>query len=266
VGVGMIDLRLGDCQEVLPTLADKSVHLVAIDPPYLTTNLHFDKQHLDMSWVNELLRIVKDDGYLAVFAPVEMSAYIATIWNLRFTGFWLKSLPGNRTHAAKKPRSKSELYTVFAHPNHKVSRLTWNDIKIEGTPYKKIYKKTGYKRGGHDQIDRASTCGWTEDGYVMENEGWRFQTDVINGNTKPCMPYVERTEHPTQKPENVMSTFIQWLTNEGDTVLDNFMGSGTTGVASVKLRRNFVGIEKHADYFEMAQRRIEAASAQGGLF
>jgi len=249
-----------DCLKVMRTLPDNSVDAIVTDPPYLTTDLRFDRNGLSMEWVNESLRIVKSDGYLAVFCPVEMSAAIARLWSLRFTGFWLKSNSGMRTASAKKPMSKSELYTVFAHPKHQVKNLTWNCVKIEGKPYSKKQRLSGYCRGGKDQLDRASPSGWTKDGYISENDGFRLQTDVILGNPKPCMPHAERTDHPTQKPVNVISTLVQWLTNEGDLILDPFMGSGTTGIACKNLERDFIGIELDAEYFQIAQQRIEAAA------
>lgn len=255
----MNTLHNGDCLEVMTSLPDNSVDAVLTDPPYLTTDLHFDKSRLDMAWVIDLLRIVKPNGYLAVFAPVEMSAFIASHWSMRFTGFWLKPQAGMRTAAAKKPMSKSEIYSVFAHPKHKVKNLTWNPVKIHGEPYTRIKRHRGYQRNGKDQIDRADTSSWTKDGYVSKNDGWRMQTDVIIGPSKPCMPHGERTIHPTQKPENVMSTLVQWLTNEGDTILDPFMGSGTTGVAASRLGRDFIGIELDPDYFKIAQARIQDA-------
>jgi site-specific DNA-methyltransferase (adenine-specific) len=256
----MINLINGDCLYALKNIPDNSVDAIITDPPYLTTDLHFDRHGLDMEWVNESLRIVKPNGYLAVFCPVEMSAEIAKLWSLRFTGVWLKSQGAMRTATAKKPMSKSELYTVFAHPNHKIKDLTWNPIRIAGEPYLKIERNTGYKRGGKDQLARADKSGWTKDGYVSENNGFRWQTDVIFGHPKPCMPHDERTIHPTQKPVNVMSTLVQWLTNEGDLILDPFLGSGTTGIAAKNLKRDFIGIELDPEYFAIAQERINATS------
>ena len=113
-----------DCLNAIKDLDDNSVDAIITDPPYLTTDLHFDKDGLNMQWVNESLRIVKPDGYLIVFCPIAMSAHISNIWSLRFSGVWLKTLAGMRTHTAKKPRSKSELYTVFAHPEHKIKKTS----------------------------------------------------------------------------------------------------------------------------------------------
>ena len=121
-------------------------------------------------------------------------------------------------------------------------------------------RNTGYKRDGKDQLSRADTSGWTKDGYILENNGFRWQTDVIFGHPKPCMPHAERTLHPTQKPVTVMSTLIQWLTNENDIILDPFAGSGTTAVACKNLNRRCIAIEKHLPYFEIMQARVSQAT------
>lgn len=241
-------------------IPDGSVDAVITDPPYLTTDLHFDKAGLSMQWVSELLRVVKPNGYLAVFAPFTMLAQIERLWSMRFYGCWLKNAGTMRTHSAKKPMNKQEPYCVFAHPKHKVSELTWNKITIPGEPYKKTQKNTGYLRGGKDQLDRANTSCWTETGYISENSGFRYQTDVIEGAGKSHMKHAERTTHPTQKPLTVIDTLVRWLTNDGDTVIDPFMGSGTTGVACLNTNRNFIGIELDPNYFAIAETRIAAAT------
>lgn len=71
------------------------------------------------------------------------------------------------------------------------------------------------------------------------------------------MPHHERTEHPTQKPLNIIQVLVQWLTNEGDTILDPFSGSGTTGVAALLNNRNYIGIELNPEYLEMSRKRLQ---------
>jgi site-specific DNA-methyltransferase (adenine-specific) len=250
-------LYRGDCFEVLKSLPDESVDAVVTDPPYLTTDLHFDKNGLSMGWVKELLRVVKPDGYLIVFAPVEMFADIAKQWTLRFSGCWLKRTGGMRTHSAKKPMNQWELYCVYAHPNHKIANLTWNKIKRGGfEPYKTIQRNTGYRRGGKDQLSRANNSGWTQDGYVCEGDDTRYYTDVLYAPNKTGMKHSERTPHPTQKPLAVIQPLIEWTTNPHNLVLDPFMGSGTTGLACQNLDRDFIGIELDPGYFEIARQRI----------
>jgi 16S rRNA G966 N2-methylase RsmD len=255
----------GDCMEVLPSLPDKSVDVVITDPPYLTTDLHFDAS-LSMQWVEQLLRVVKPDGYLACFCPVEMAAQISVTWKLRFTGAWVKSSPNMRTATAKKPRNQWELYCVFAHPKHRISNLVWNNVMVTGTRYQKAPRiNTGYRRGGKDQLDRADASGWTANGHQSPPTETRYQTDVIIAPPKCSMPHDERSEHPTQKPLDVISTLVQWLTNPGDVILDPFAGSATTCVAAKQLNRRFIGIEKESQYVQIGNKRLEQSAMPLGV-
>jgi DNA modification methylase len=260
--IGNATLYCGDCLEILPTL--KGIDAVITDPPYFSTDLKLDRESKPADW-GLLTKVVQANGYLVVFAPLEIQSEIFHIWKRRFSGVWVKAQPVKRTHTAKKPFGSFELYVVYAHPDHQVSQLTWNHVFVPGTPYRKIKRKSGYKRGGKDQLDRQGTSGWTKDGFVSENSGVRYCPDVLFGANKPCMAHDERTEHPTQKPVEVIDVLVQWTTNPGDLVLDCYMGSGTTGVAAIQQGRKFIGIEIDPDYFEIACRRIEAAQRQQRL-
>lgn len=248
----------GDCFDVFKNIPDGSIDAVVTDPPYMTTDLDFDKTGFCVdTFCNLLLPKLKNDGQLAVFGSIELLAKISYFYPIRWSGMWLKPSGPMRSHTAKKPRSKSELYCVFAHPKHKISNLTYNKILLPGEPYRVVQKNSGYARGGKDQIDRVSnTKGWTKDGYVSENKGTRQQTDVIEAPNKPTMKHSERTLHPTQKPMHLISTLIQWITNPGDTVLDPFAGSGTTAVACKELGRNYICIEKDEEYYKIACNRL----------
>ena len=257
-----VTLHLGDCLDILPTLEAGSVDAVVTDPPYKTTDLHFDLGDANNSWIKSLLEVTQANGYLALFGSLELQSLANSLWNIRFGTAWIKPRGTMRSHNAKMPMNQWEPCYVYAHPNHTIAGLTWNKIKIDGEPYSKVQHNTGRRRGWSDSLDRATTSTWTKEGFVSENSGFRWQTDVINGPFKACMPFAERTEHPTQKPENVIMTIIRWLTNPGDLVLDPFMGSGTTGVACVKTGRNFIGIEIDPAYFAIAERRIAEAQQQ----
>ena len=262
----MYQLIHGDCLEAMKHMADKSVDAIITDPPYLTTDLHFDNDGYSLDWVTEALRIVKDDGYLVLFSTFESQAEVAKLWSIRFSGCWLKPSGGMRKHSAKKPMSQCELYCVFAHPKHKVANLTWNKITYKSNPYQRTQRNSGYKRGGKDQLDRAAPRSWTEDGFVNQNDGFRYYTDVVNAPSKPYMSPEERSEHPTQKPIELISVIARWTTNEGDTIFDPFMGSGTTIVAATQLGRKSIGIEIDEAYFKIAERRVYEASLQPQLF
>lgn len=259
---GDATLYCGDFADLLPSLKD--VDALIVDPPYFNTDLPFDQTSRRTNWA-DFLPVVKDDGYLAVFAPFDLQSEILPFWKVRFSGCWLKTIPVNRTHSAKKPFGSFELFTVYAHPNHQVRNLTWNKVFVPGTPYRSVknrYKTIQNQRGNKDQLERACTSNWTKENYVLENDGTRHQTDVIVGPNKIGMKHAERTAHPTQKPLNVMETLVRWLTNPGDLIFDPYMGSGSTGVAALKLGRRFVGAEINPEYFAIARRRIEDAQQQ----
>jgi site-specific DNA-methyltransferase (adenine-specific) len=241
----------GDCFEVLKDIPDKSIDAVITDPPYLTTNLQFDKSSYDVdSLLGLLLLKLKDTGQIATFGSVELLAKFSSVFTTRWTGVWLKPNHGFRSYNAKKPPSKMEIYGVFAHPKHTVDKLTFNKIIKKGEPYQK--KNPGIKRSSWgSQLTMGNPNGFTE-----INLGTRHQTDVIEAPNKPCMKIPERSKHPTQKPIKVISTLIQWITIPSDLVLDPFCGSGTTAVACKELGRNYICIEKEKEYFDIACDRI----------
>ena len=252
-----VKLIQGDCFHAISRLADKSVDIVFTDPPYNATDLDFDDYVISDELNNLFLQKTKDNGYLVVFGMFNMFCFFNRSWQFRFDGVWIKPRGNPRTHSAKKPMNQKELFAVFAHPQAKTKDLCWEKHYVPGEPYIKTQKNTGYRRKGKDQLSRSSCEGWTIDGYKSINSGHRQSTDVLFGPQKSTMIFDERTPHPTQKPLKVLMTIIYWLTKEGDTILDPFMGSGTTGVAAQRMGRNFIGIEIDPEYYRMAKDRIE---------
>ena len=244
---------VNDCFiNALKKVADKSIDLVLIDPPYLNTDLDFDKAGFDLATLKtELARIIKPSGYIACFGTIPLLASFINPFDIRYSGVWLKPRGTMRTATAKKPMSKCEPYAVFCIKNAKICDMTFNRLKIEnaGKPYKMVQNNTGYKRDGKDSLSRATTSGWTEDGYISESDGSRWQTDVIEAPNKGTMKHADRTAHPTQKPIQALSVLVKMLSNEGDLVLDCFGGSGSTGATCLGLNRDFILIEKDKTYF-----------------
>jgi DNA modification methylase len=234
----------------LPRIPDASVDLICIDPPYLSTDLDFDKAGFDLvALKKELARIIKPSGYIACFGTIELLAAFINPFSIRYSGVWLKPRGTMRTHSAKKPMSKCEPYAVFCLKGAKISDMTFNKLKIAGKAYSKKHKNTGYSRDGKDSLSRADNSGWTKDGYVSENDGFRWQTDVIEAPAKNCMKHAERTDHPTQKPIAALSVLVKMLSNEGDLVVDCFAGSGSTGDTCIELNREYILIEKDKKHF-----------------
>lgn len=250
---------LGDCLEIIKNLPEKSIDCVITDPPYMITDLKFDKEGINTKTLCEqLLKILKDDGYFISFGGIELLENFANYFPIRWTGGWIKPNGTIRTATAKKPMSQLELYSVMVHPKHKIKNLIFNKLKTEeGLPYRKKQKNRGYKREGKDSISRANTQGWTIDNYIIENNGGRCQTDIIKAPNKPCMKKKERTEHPTQKPIKLITTLLKWCTNEDQVILDPFAGSGTTALACLENNRNYICIEKNEKYYKEAIDRIQ---------
>ena len=255
---------VNDCFiNALKKVPDKSIDLVLIDPPYLSTDLAFDKAGFDLDALKiELARVIKPSGYIACFGTIELLSSFIEPFLIRFSGVWLKTRGTMRTATAKKPMSKCEPYAVFCLKGAKICDMTFNKLKIAGEPYTKKQTNTGYQRDGKDSLAWANASSWTKDGYISENDGFRWQTDVIEAPNKPCMKHAERTEHPTQKPLQALSVLIKMLSNEGDLVLDCFGGSGSTPAACIELGRDFIVIEKDPTYFNgIIVPRLTAAAA-----
>lgn len=255
-------LHLGDCLQIMAQLPDNSVDCVVTDPPYMNTDIHFDKVGFNViEWKKQVLRILKPNGYLISFGGIQLLASFLPEFSIRFSGVWLKQAPVIRTKAAKKPMSKMEMYCVYVKKQHKISELVFNPQKTYGHEnYKTTRNKSKTITTRKDSLKRADPSNWTQDNFISEcNDGSRWQTDVIEGNNKIGMPIFERTKHPTQKPVNVIEVLIKMLSNENDLILDPFLGSGTTALACINTNRRFIGCEIDTEYYEIAKGRIEKA-------
>jgi site-specific DNA-methyltransferase (adenine-specific) len=241
----MIDLCNQDCLEVMKGLPDNSIDAVITDPPYYSTNLHFDKQpRIDFEhWLNECKRVLKPNGVLVSFADfnllAELKNYQAfkTVYELIFH----KTMAVGYLDANRRPLKAHEFIGVFT---NQLNKSTYNPQKTKGTPQKR-------SRHGFD----ARIYGKSGANNYQNPTGERHPVTVLkfsNGNNKSV--------HPTQKPLDLVDWLVRTYTNEGDTILDPFAGSGTTGVAAIKLNRHFIGCEIDKDYFIIAQQRIADAA------
>lgn len=257
-------LYFGDCLDFMRGMVERGekVNAIITDPPYLTTDLALDKKGFNTQEVFSLAKdVLKPNGYFISFGSLELhSIILQSGFLLRFSGVWIKTNSVMRTHNAKKPMSEQEIWGVYVLPKHKISELTFNRVSEYGhKAYKKIQKRTQLKRNGEDSLSRINLNAFLDEGetYLSENGGFRYVTDVILAPNKQCMNHQERTDHPTQKPIELLRKIIAMLTNPNDTIFDPFMGSGSTGVASLIEGRKFIGCEIDAEYFEIAKRRVE---------
>ena len=245
----MVSLYHGDCLEVMATLPDASVDMILCDLPYGTTACKWDTViPFEPLWA-QYRRIAKRNAAIVLFAqtPFDKVLGASNLPMLRYEWVWEKEQGTGGMNANKMPLKKHENILVF------YQRLpTYNPQFSKGAPYK-------IKRD-RPQISSVYGKTGTVDGFVSENDGRRFPTSLLKYQKETGL-------HPTQKPVAIMEYLIRTYTHEGETVLDNCMGSGTTGVACVNTGREFIGIERDDKYFQIASDRIAKAREPGpGLF
>lgn len=232
----------GDCLDVLPTLPANSVDMVLCDLPYGTTRCRWDSViPLDLLW-KEYMRIVKPNGAIVLTAqtPFDKVLGCSRLDLLRYEWIWEKTHPTGHLNAKKAPMKAHENVLVFYR-----QMPTYNPIKTNGH-----IRKTATKRR-----DDTAVYGEQKFTAIPYDSTERYPRSVL----KIASDKQRLKLHPTQKPLALMEYMVQTYSNPGDVVLDNAMGSGTTGVACAKLGRRFVGVEKDAHFYSVAVSRIRHA-------
>lgn len=244
-----INLQQGDCLELMKDIPDKSIDMILCDLPYGTTANKWDKIiDSDKMW-SEYERIVTDKGAIVLFASGQFTNKLINSNEklYRYKWVWVKNKKGNFVNAKNRPMTQYEEICVFS------KGITANTKHIErkmnyfpqGLKEVNIKKKNGETKFGTVAGKRPSHKKET----IQTHTG--YPTDVLFFNTVSGKP-----QHPTQKPVALLEYLIKTYTNEGMTVLDNCMGSGSTGVACKHLNRNFIGMELDSNYFKIAKERI----------
>ncbi len=226
----MIKLTKGDCLVEMQNIPDKSIDAIICDLPYGTTACKWDTViPFEPLWA-QYKRIIKDNGAIVLFGnePFSSKLRLSNISQYKYDWIWLKR-PVNFLNAKKQPLRKTENISVFNTKNYNPQNL--------------IYKP---------KLNRRSNSTETNGTHGDSN-----YSEYTNYPTNVLEFIGERGLHPTQKPEALLEYLIKTYTNEGDLILDNTMGSGTTGVAAYTLKRSFIGIEMDEKYFEIAQKRIQ---------
>lgn len=242
----MIDLRFGDCLDIMKSISDTSVDCVICDLPYAQTANHWDVLiPLDKLWV-EYKRICKSNAALLFTAKGQFMIDLILSnrdW-YRYEWVWNKQKAANFAHVNRRPLMSHEFILVF------YNKLpVYNPQMVQGKPYKQ-----NRKDGTVDCVAPGMNRGWK-----TESDGMRYPKTIIEVENHAQ----RQTVHPTQKPVALMEYLIKTYTNENEVVLDNCMGSGTTGVACKNLNRSFIGIEKEESFFEIAKSRIENTNIMG---
>ena len=244
-------LIMGDCLEVMKDIPDGSVDMVLADPPYGTTACKWDSIiPLEPMW-EQLNRVIKPDGAIVIFGSEPFSSILrmSDIKNYKYDWVWEKN-PVGFLNAKKMPLKSIENILCFYKtlPTYNPQGLVSVEKKIKTNGKSKEFK-TGKGLATHNGGRLTGT-------YTTEHTNYPRQVLSFNKSNS-------KSVHPTQKPVALMEYLIKTYTNEGETVLDFAMGSGTTGVACKNLNRNFIGIELDKDYFEMAKKRIDILNTKG---
>ena len=231
----MIDLRLGDCLELMKDIPDKSIDMILADLPYGTTRNKWDEVlPFNVLW-KEYERIIKDNGAIVLHSqqPFTSKLIMSNLKIYKYSWVWSKSQVSGFLNAKKQPLREHEDICVFYK-----KQCTYNPQMTKG---KMQLKNTGGDSSNYNKFEARPH--YSDEYYpktILDFPLRRFKGG-----------------HPTQKPVELAEYLIKTYTNEGDTVLDNVMGSGTTGVACKNLNRNFIGMELDETYFNIAKERIE---------
>lgn len=244
----MIDLRQGDCLEVMKTIPDNSVDMILCDLPYGTTACKWDNIiPFEPLW-EQYNRIIKDNGAIVLFGsePFSSNIRVSNLKAYKYDWVWNKKLAGNGILAKKQPLKIHENILVF-----------------NTTKYYPQMEKGKYRRKMTGGLNTNKT-------HILNN------SKTIQPEYKNDLYYPKSIQefsvanlrkgrlHPTQKPVDLLEYLIKTYTNENEVVLDNCMGSGSTGVACVNTKRNFIGIELDENDFNIAKERIKKAVEDKG--
>jgi site-specific DNA-methyltransferase (adenine-specific) len=238
-----VDLRLGDCLDVMAALADNSVDLILCDLPYGTTACPWDSVIPFADLWEQYKRIVKQGSAIVLTAsqPFTSALIMSNASAYRHRWVWDKVKPASGLNAKKSPLRVVEDVVVFSY-----------------SPARYFPQMVPKKHRAERKFDsNGEAFGGARVARFHDNGGLGYPKEIISISNADQRGRV----HPTQKPVALMEYLIKTYTNEGDIVLDNCMGSGTTGVAAVRTGRRFIGIERDPGYFAIATNRISGAQA-----
>lgn len=245
-----INLMFGDCLERMKEIPDRSIDMILCDLPYGTTACKWDVMiPFDPLW-EQYSRILKKFGAVLLFGAEPFSSLLRTSnlsW-FKYDWYWNKKSSSGFLNAKTKPMNTVEVISVFS--EGKTSAGNQNNMVYfpqNLLPYGKVTKSGNRAHNDEHKIVRKNNPSFST-GYIQKFTN--YPKNYLE------FPYVKKAVHPTQKPVPLLEYLIRTYTSDGAIVLDNTMGSGSTGVACVNTKRAFIGIEKDQEYFEIAKDRI----------
>ena len=233
-----------DCFDVFPFIEDKSIDAIICDLPYGTTQNKWDSiLPLDKLW-KQYERILKETGVIILTASQPFTSILicSNLPMFKHEWIWIKNKGSNYLNAKREPMKEHEQVLVFSK-----GKYTYNRILEERSELGKQRHKYGYK----SEKIQSDNYG------AQPSKTYNIDKDLRI--PKSYQRFIgEHGLHPTQKPITLLEYFIKTYTNEGDMVLDNTTGSGTTNLACLKLNRKSIGIEKEKQYYDVAVRRLSS--------
>ena len=240
INVSTHTLYKGDCLEIMKDIPDGSIDIILCDLPYGTTACKWDNVvPFEPLW-EQYERIIKDNGAIVLFGSEPFSSFlrVSNIKLYKYDLKWQKDQGSDFMLAKKKPLKDYEDIMIFYK-----KQPTYNPQMREG------FKEWTKRDTGNNKIEHLDKA---EKPQLKQSIGdKRYPISILRFNR------IRDGLHPTQKPVELLEWLVQTYTNEGETVLDNTMGSGSTGVACIKTNRKFIGIELYDTYFDTAKQRIE---------
>ena len=238
-----------DCLEGMKRIPDASVDCIICDLPYGTTACKWDTIiPFEPLW-EQYERIIKYNGNIVLFGT-GLFAYKLALSNerlFRYELIWKKSKCGSPLTAKFMPMKRHENILVFGR-----SASAYYPQMEKGKPYKRNYTP-----------NKKNNMEYGIKGVATDNKGTRYPISILDF----AQQWRRQDQlHPTQKPVALIEYLIKTYTNEGETILDNCMGSGTTAVAAIRTKRNFIGFELQKEYFDIANKRIKDEQQQLSLF
>lgn len=231
-------IECGDCLELMRNIPNGSIDMILCDLPYGTTKNKWDAViPFDSLW-EQYERVIKDNGAIVLFsqAPFDKVLACSNLDLFRYEWIWEKAQGTGHLNAKKMPMKVHENILVF------YKKLpTYNPQWEWDKPYTTTYST------------HSSNYGKQKDNVTTVSDGRRYPKDVVRFAKKESDKHL----HPTQKPVALLEYLIKTYTNEGELVLDNCMGSGSTCVACVNSNRHYIGFELDPDYFDVACKRLD---------
>jgi len=239
----MMKVIHGDCLEKMKLIPDGRIDAIITDLPYGTTVCKWDSViPFEPMW-EQLKRIIKPDGAIVLFGiqPFTSALVMSNVDMFKYEWIWQSNRAANFAQAPYMPLKITEHVLVFSFAG--IAKNSKNRMIYNPQGLFDVDKVCTGKRSNDHRPSRTD-----QKPYRQKKSGYPTQIIKVNKDPRPI--------HPTQKPLDLLEHLIKTYTNEGETVLDFTMGSGSTGVACVNTNRNFIGIEKDDKYFEIAKNRI----------